>query len=314
MKKFSKILVYITDAKADSTMVEKAVEISEYNEGRITLLCVLDELPEDTISRLHDQFEIDLQRTVHDQIHLKLQKLIESHEQKNISISQKIVTGKEFVEIIREVIAGNYDMVMVAAVKDRATEGKLFSATHFHLLRKCPCPVWIYPAKRDRSFDRILVAVDTDTRIEEEKKLNVSLIDIALNLARNENAELHILHYWKGCDEYNFGEVLERFSAEEIDRYNEEARQEAWQTFEDFLAPYRSKINENSVHFLKGDPAQRLSNFANEKNMELLVMGTLGRSGVKGFFIGNTAESVLNKVNCSVLTVKPDGFVSPVIF
>lgn len=34
--------------------------------------------------------------------------------------------------------------------------------------------------------------------------------------------------------------------------------------------------------------------------------------GVGGFLIGNTAEEVLNQVDCPVLTVKPEGFVTPV--
>ena len=41
-------------------------------------------------------------------------------------------------------------------------------------------------------------------------------------------------------------------------------------------------------------------------------MGTVCRTGLAGFFIGNTAENVLNEVNCSVLTVKPEGFITPV--
>ena len=43
-----------------------------------------------------------------------------------------------------------------------------------------------------------------------------------------------------------------------------------------------------------------------------VVMGTVCRTGLAGFFIGNTAESVLQQVNCSVLVLKPEGFVSPV--
>jgi universal stress protein E len=41
-------------------------------------------------------------------------------------------------------------------------------------------------------------------------------------------------------------------------------------------------------------------------------MGTLGRAGIAGLLIGNTAEKILHQVECSVMTVKPDGFVSPV--
>ena len=41
-------------------------------------------------------------------------------------------------------------------------------------------------------------------------------------------------------------------------------------------------------------------------------MGTVCRTGIAGFFIGNTAEKTLQQVDCSVLMVKPEGFVSPV--
>lgn len=41
-------------------------------------------------------------------------------------------------------------------------------------------------------------------------------------------------------------------------------------------------------------------------------MGTVCRTGLSGFFIGNTAEKILDEVHCSVLTVKPDGFQSPI--
>lgn len=45
---------------------------------------------------------------------------------------------------------------------------------------------------------------------------------------------------------------------------------------------------------------------------ELVVMGTLGRTGITGFVIGNTAEQILNQIDCSVLAIKPAGFISPV--
>jgi nucleotide-binding universal stress UspA family protein len=45
--------------------------------------------------------------------------------------------------------------------------------------------------------------------------------------------------------------------------------------------------------------------------VDLLVIGTLVRTGIPGLIIGNTAEDVLNAVDCSVLTVKPPGYVSP---
>jgi len=41
-------------------------------------------------------------------------------------------------------------------------------------------------------------------------------------------------------------------------------------------------------------------------------MGTVARTGIPGLIIGNTAETVFSQVSCSILTIKPAGFKSPV--
>lgn len=71
-----------------------------------------------------------------------------------------------------------------------------------------------------------------------------------------------------------------------------------------YLAPRR--------HLRKGSPRQVVPAIAGELGADLIVMGTLSRTGIPGYFIGNTAEVILNNVECSVLAIKPDGFVSPV--
>ncbi|MFZ0258185.1 MAG: universal stress protein [Gammaproteobacteria bacterium] len=61
----------------------------------------------------------------------------------------------------------------------------------------------------------------------------------------------------------------------------------------------------------KGWPAKEITHYADEQAIELLVMGTMGRMGVPGFFIGNTAEDVLDAVRCVVLIVKQSGSSTP---
>ena len=43
-----------------------------------------------------------------------------------------------------------------------------------------------------------------------------------------------------------------------------------------------------------------------------MSMGTVGRTGVAGLVVGNTAETILEQLQCSILALKPPGFVSPV--
>ena len=66
------------------------------------------------------------------------------------------------------------------------------------------------------------------------------------------------------------------------------------------------------THFLKGLPEIVVPEVVKEHNIEVVVMGTLARTGIPGLLIGNTAEGVINQVDCSVLAIKPEGFVSPV--
>ena len=66
------------------------------------------------------------------------------------------------------------------------------------------------------------------------------------------------------------------------------------------------------MHFLKGEEKELIPATVRSVQPDLLIMGTVGRTGIPGFFIGNTADSVLRQVSCSVLAIKPDGFISPV--
>ncbi len=66
------------------------------------------------------------------------------------------------------------------------------------------------------------------------------------------------------------------------------------------------------VHVVKGNADWVIPRISKAEKIDLLVMGTVCRTGIPGFLIGNTAEKVLADVDCSVLTAKPEGFQSPV--
>ena len=66
------------------------------------------------------------------------------------------------------------------------------------------------------------------------------------------------------------------------------------------------------LHMAKGDPRRALPRLVARHRPDVIVMGTVGRTGIAGLIVGNTAEEVLMQVTCSVLAVKPRGFVSPI--
>lgn len=63
---------------------------------------------------------------------------------------------------------------------------------------------------------------------------------------------------------------------------------------------------------VQGEASEAIRAFDEKHPVDILVMGTVVRTGIEGFIIGNTAEQILGQVKCSVFAIKPDGYVSPV--
>jgi nucleotide-binding universal stress UspA family protein len=57
-------------------------------------------------------------------------------------------------------------------------------------------------------------------------------------------------------------------------------------------------------HLLDGDPAEQILKTAQSQQVDLIVMGTHGTTGLARLILGSVAETVLRKANCPVLTVK----------
>ena len=234
----------------------------------------------------------------------------------------KVLRGRRYLEMVREVLRGEHDLLMKEA---EPNESVLFGSTDMHLLRACPCPVWLFkPEHAGRNFAQVLAAVDPAPPPDEadllhlkaelapkDAALDAKILDLAGSLADNEGAELHVVHAWSAP-----GEALVRsevmLAQEQVERYVDDSRAEARKALEQLVGGAPRRPGRRSVHLLKGDPADVIAEFAKTAHVDLIVMGTVARTGIPGLLIGNTAETILQRVDCSVLAVKPDGFVSPV--
>jgi nucleotide-binding universal stress UspA family protein len=67
------------------------------------------------------------------------------------------------------------------------------------------------------------------------------------------------------------------------------------------------------THLLKGAARKEIPALAKRLAIDCIVMGTVARTGICGFIMGNTAETILEQIDCSVLAIKPPGFVTPVV-
>ncbi|MDJ0833966.1 MAG: universal stress protein [Gammaproteobacteria bacterium] len=309
MQRFKNILFYVDGQDAPSASLSRAVKLAESNEARLTLVDVIE--PVDTPSEIKSRFHVELSDLLKEQRGQALQQLCEPFQQEDHLIYTKVLVGLSFVEIIKYVDNGEFDLLIKQARPPAGISERIFGSHDLHLLRKCPCPVLIDRPGSSAHYQRILAAVDT--KPTESGSSDTLVMDLATSLAEREQAGLDVIHAWDLQGESTFRSGRFRLPGMELEnmlRHQAEIQQDK---LADLLGNYGMKVDDDNVHLVKGESAEAINQLAEHQASDIIVMGTVGRVGIPGLFIGNTAEEVLQTTQSSVLAVKPQGFKSPVL-
>lgn len=316
MKRFKNILVVCDEQQGDDSALKRAGRLAKGNNARITIVNVLDSPPGE-LTRVFGAFpgprSYDLEFEVLEFHRSRLDALAGRVRSEGVETSDTVLQGIPFVEIIRKVLRDGHDLVVKAAGGMSEGDSQLFGSLDLHLLRKCPCPVWIMKDPDPQNYACVLAAVDPDRDDETRDELNTMVMDLATSLSWLDGSDLHVANAWVLDSEDTLrNSAFAMMEAPDVDRLVRQAKRESKARFDDLLHRYNYKDTKMTPHHLKGPAKQIIPRLARNIAADLVVMGTVGRTGISGLFIGNTAEGILNQVECSVLAVKPPGFMSPV--
>ncbi|MBC8338219.1 MAG: universal stress protein [Rhodospirillales bacterium] len=300
MRNFKNIFVLLDRKIGDEATLDRAVEMARDNKARLTLAEVVEHVPE----RSNTLGFID-ERAAH------LERLVGGLRSTGIEVDEVVLQGPTFIAIIRHVLREGIDLVMITADGRGGLRDLFFGSNSLHLIRKAPCPVWVMKPVKHEPYKRIMAALDLAVGDPEHEGLNRRILELGVSLARNDGSELVITHAWdlEGADlehsrmELPYGE-LEKLLEENETRHSTR--------LDELLEGIDLGQVRLEPHLERGDPGVVIPLLAETQKVDCIVMGTVCRTGISGFFIGNTAETILQQVACSVLTLKPKGFVSPV--
>ncbi len=304
MQRFKNILLALDPDIDSQAVLHKAVALAEENHARLTLASVVD-VP---TSAIHSYDPAQILETLTE---YRREWLGQQLEKLSLPKADAVLLeGITFLEIIRKVLRDHHDLVVLAAEEHHGVAERLFGSTSMNLMRKCPCPVWVVKRAQIHAHEKIMAALDPAFCEPERDSLNTLILQLANSMTRREQAELHIVHAWR-----LFGEKYIRsfmcMSREDLQQAKSKERTMRMQRIQILMSESQVDKLKPRLHLVEGKPYKQIIKQAREQNIDLLVIGTVCRTGIKGFIIGNTAEEVLNHVNCSVLTVKPNGFVTP---
>ena len=310
MRKFNSVL-YVTNGIFDETEgLKQALQLVVSNRLILDILLVYPALP-----KTQKAYSNTYRRYLEEQLYATLEKVEEAlnldKSKKLCRIMQKEVDIPPAIEVIRHVLRDGYDLVIKEA--EPGEYGKGFGAMDMTLLRKCPCAIWLArTVLHKRGEIQVAVAVDPASRDPLEKALALRLLELSSSMSGVLNGSLNILSCW----DYEYEQFLRykawaNISEEEHARNVREAESDHQILLKSLIE--ESGIGSNhQVLRMRGRPDSLIPEFVRNKRVDILVMGTVARTGILGFLIGNTAENILNKISCSLMALKPAGFVSPV--
>jgi len=310
MKRFKNILLVCDFDTKQQVAVEHAVSLSQQNEAKLTVFSVVKDVPADIGTSITAVTQQEFFKQIINDRQEQLNSLLADINKQGVEAETMVVTGTPFIEIVRQVLRNKHDLVITAAEDKKGIRAHLFGTTSMHLMRKCPCPVWVIKRAHSGSFRHIMAAIDPSAYDPKRDSLNPLILQLASSMARKESADLHIVHAW-----HLYGEsYINRLGMKEEDILKAKTFEK--KQHKDRVDNLLSKLDvidlKPYLHLVEGYPDDLIPELVVSQGIDLLVMGTVCRTGIAGFLIGNTAEEVLNEVDCSVLTLKPEDFITPV--
>jgi len=192
--------------------------------------------------------------------------------------------------IVRRAVSRRADLI-VAARHGHHRFPALMGDTDWQLLRASPVPILLVRARRARHGASVVAALDPWHANAKPSGLDRRILDVAAGVSEALRAPLHVVHVlapWQPLPVQPDGPQQARAATMALARL--------------------SGLRSARIHVPRGPVTEKLPSSVHALRGSVLVMGDMSRRGLQRWFVGDTAERVVDAVRCDVLVVKPTGF------
>ncbi len=294
MQAIRKLLVIIDPEQDTQLALDKALKIARYTGAAMELLIC------DHNTYLEDGYYFDPP---------KAQELREEHLASNTRLLEDmaaVIRAQGFTvdvdalwgnppweRIVAKVLQANADLLVQSTRHHEKISRLLLSHQDWQLIRHCPCALLLVKDQQWQNKPVIVVSVDPTHANDKPANLDQSLLAAGAYLQKVSAGELHLFHsYYKPpvsgiypvqVDETEYREMLVQLK-------------------------HDAAIDSGELHLSATEVQRSLPQLMDDINGDILVMGAISRSRLDRFFIGSTAEKLLDAVAQDVLILKPEGF------
>ncbi len=211
--------------------------------------------------------------------------------------------------IVRQVRKTKPDVLISESHRHGRLARLVLANTDWQLIRDCPCALWFVRSKALPRSPRVIVAVDPRHAHAKPAKLDDRLLQAAQGFAVQLGGRVGVVHAYA-----SFADAVPGVLRRPI-----RPRQQSFGTRR-FVATTTALVTKLAGKYgvsadecvvREGAPDDVVAAEADRLGADLLVMGAVSRSLLTRPVIGNTAERVIDHVECDIFVVKPAGFKSP---
>ncbi len=299
-----RILAVVEPDRDTQPALSRAKEIASKTGASITAILVVYDFSYDMTTMLSQQERDAMRDAVTKDRAEWLQEALSKLQFSDVDIVVEW-NSRAYEAIIHHVIDDKTDLLIKATKSHNDLASVIFTPTDWHLLRKCPSPVLLVK-EHDWPVDgNIIAAVNVGSEDEEHSLLNDKITQLAKDYATLLSGHVNLVNSYPSTP-LNIAIEVPEFDPETYNNAVKDHHREEMATH-----AQRFNIEPDRCYVKEGLPEKVVPAVAKEIDAELVIIGTVGRVGISAALIGNTAEHVIDELNCDVLAVKPDGFASP---
>ncbi len=307
MAHYQNILVVIDPDQDDQPALRRAVYLNQRLGGRITCFLAVYDFAFEMTTLLSPNDRLVMHQGVIAQRTAWIRQQAQAYLQAGVTIDIIVEWhSRPFEAIIRQVEKGNHDLLIKMTHQHDRLQSVVFTPTDWHLLRKCPCPVWMVKDQPWPESGKALVAVNLASELPHHDPLNAKLVRETLDLAERVNhTEVHLVAAYPNTP----ANIVVDLPGFDPAIYDDAIRSQHLLAMKQLRQAF--SIDEKNTHTAQGLPEEVIPELADELNAGVVILGTIGRTGLSAAFLGNTAEQVIDHLRCDLLVIKPDNFTSP---
>ncbi|MCH2056522.1 MAG: universal stress protein UspE, partial [Thalassotalea sp.] len=283
MEAYKNILVVVDPSTDEQKALSRAIEFASKTTTKITaFLSIYDFSYEMTTMLSSDEREAMRQTVINDRkvwIEDRIKAIGASVEDIDIKV---IWHNRPFEAVIDQVIDHGFDVVFKGTHEHDKLKSVIFTPTDWHLLRKCPCPLLLVKDHSWPANGNILAAINVGSDEDEHQSLNKIITEEAKHLADIISANVNLVNSFPGTP-VNIAIEIPEFDASQ---YNDTM----FQHHKDAMAKHADTygIDRERTFVKEGLPEDVIESLSQELDAELVILGTIGRTGLSAALIGNT--------------------------